>query len=223
MELEDLSTRLIEAQARVSVLKSSVKSKEKELKTLVKYKDQLIKAQWVLAQVIRLTQNRFKKKVENLVTMAVKAVFVDRNFTFELDFRTDKRSKFEVLPIIKEDGETFTPKDDMGGSLVDIISIALRVVLWRLQKPQSRAVFLLDEPFRNLGSGEELILGAKFISQLSHNKKMPIQFIIVTHEEEIIGVSDRAWMVTYENGRSVVKLVKGKIKQKKRKLKRRVT
>jgi len=172
-----------------------------------------------LAEVVKLTQHRFKSRVEELVTMALKAVFVDRDFQFELDFRTDKRNKFEVAPLVKENGNYYIPKDDMGGSMLDLIGIAFRVILHRLESPRSRPVFIVDEPFQNLGNGEELMRGAQFIRQLATNTKMPLQFIIVTHEEALAEIADRAWRATRIGERSHVKLIKGAAK---RKLKRRL-
>jgi len=219
MKLEEITESLSDMRARKSLLEESIEVNEQLLVAYQITKERIVKARWVLAEVVKRKQKRFKTRVEDLVTMALKAVFVDRCFEFELDFRTDRRNKFEVVPLVKENGNYYMPKDDMGGSILDLIGITFRVILHRLENPRSRPVFILDEPFQNLGSGEELVRGAKFIQQLANNDKAPLQFIIVTHAEELVEIADRAWRVVHDGVMSNVKLIKGG--EKKRKLKGR--
>lgn len=156
-----------------------------------------VKARWVLGEVARLTQTAFKQDVENLVTMAIRSV-MDQPLEFCVDFEI-KRNKSECFLRVKEraGGEPYVPKDEQGGGLADIISIALRVVFWSLQRPRSRNVFILDEPLRFIGKGEPLKRAGNFLKEISH--RLGVQFIIVTHEPELAETADRAWYV-WHNG-----------------------
>ena len=167
-----------------------------------KYED-LIKARWVLTEVQQQTQQRFKDVVESLVTMAIKSVF-DRPFKFELEFER-KRNQMECHPIVKEivgDQERIydNPEDDMGGGILDIISFAFHIVLWSLEKPRSRNVFIMDEPMKNLG--KLIVLGGKVLKEIS--KKLHIQIILVTHDEELLEIADKAFVVTHNGNKSFV-------------------
>ena len=173
----------------------------------------LVKARWVLSEVARLTQERFKEKVESLATMAIRAVF-DRPFDFVLEFER-KRNKLECRPVVKEGDAEYVPKDDMGGGIIDVLSFALRVVLWSMQRPRSRNTIILDEPMKYVGKGELLDRAGRMLREVSRG--LGLQLILVTHEPQLIEIADRAYSVKHDGKRSVVELVKGgKLKRRRR-------
>lgn len=201
------------------VYQNQLEDKEKELTSLKEKSNNLIKARWVLTKVAEQTQLRFKEKVESLVTMAIQSVF-DRNFNFVLLFE-QKRNKFECRPVVMENEVEYTPKDDMGGGIIDVISFALRVVLWSLQKPKTRNFLVLDEPMKYVGKGELLERAGMMLREISH--RLGIQLVLVTHEPQLAEIADTAYSVTHRSGKSFVELIKGEVKSiaKKRIVKRR--
>jgi DNA repair exonuclease SbcCD ATPase subunit len=186
--------------ARMSALAESCK-REAELKT---------KARYVLVEVAKNTQGKFKEKVESLVTMAIQSIY-DRPFQFKLEFER-KRNKMEcsfvVTEIVGGKERVYTdPENDMGGGIIDIISFALRVVMWSLDDPPSRNVLILDEPMKNLGN--LVSLGGQVLREISH--KLNIQIILVTHDEELMDIADVSYEVLHDGNESHVVLVKGDI------------
>jgi DNA repair exonuclease SbcCD ATPase subunit len=207
MTVEEITAEFAEVKARSGLLKKDLDAK---LEAILSKKDNvetLVKARWVLTEVATMTQKRFKEKVETLVTMAIRSVF-DRPFQFFLEFER-KRNKMECRPEIKElvKGKlrTFDPEEDMGGGIIDIISFALRVVLWSLEIPRSRNVICLDEPMKNLG--KLVTLAGQVLKEISH--KLDFQLIVVTHEDELIEIADRAYHVSHDGDRSHIELAKG--------------
>jgi len=202
------------------LLADSLKEKENAIEDNIQKVNNFVKARWVLSEVAKLTQERFKERVESLVTMAIQSVF-ERPFGFELIFER-KRNKLECKPIVYEMvGNKKVvyedPKDDVGGSAIDIISFALRIVLWHLEKPSSRNVIILDEPMKNMG---RLVgLGGQVLREVSH--KLKFQLIIVTHDEELMGIADRVYIVKHNGVHSVVVQKNGDIEIQKPKLLRR--
>uniref|UniRef100_A0A6M3JUM3 Uncharacterized protein n=2 Tax=viral metagenome TaxID=1070528 RepID=A0A6M3JUM3_9ZZZZ len=170
----------------------------------VLYKD-YFEAREVVNTVIKLTQDNFKGKVEPLVTMAIRSVF-EKPYDFELRFEK-KRNQLECRPVLIKDGNEETPKADLGGSVVDIISLALRVILWAVEKPRSRNMILLDEPMKNIGQGEELILAGQIMRDISSD--LGLQLIVVTHSQEFGEIADTVYKVTNDDVESTVELVKG--------------
>ena len=146
-----------------------------------------------------MTQNRFKTRVEDLVTLAIQSVF-NRDFKFELIFE-QKRNKFECRPVIMEGDSEYVPKDDMGGGILDIIAFALRVVLWSLENPRSRNLIILDEPMRFVGRALVQSAG-NMIKEISH--RLNIQILLVTHEMELTELGDCVYKVTHVGGLSKV-------------------
>lgn len=165
--------------------------------------ENLVKARWVLAEVSKITQQKFKEYIESLVTMAIRSVF-DRPFKFLVDFEL-KRNKSECNFRVQEgENPPYIPKDEMGGGMVDIIAIALRVVMWSLQRPKSRNVFILDEPMKFVGKGELLQRAGQMLREISD--RLSFQLIIVTHEPEFMELADKSWVVEHNGTYSVVKV-----------------
>jgi hypothetical protein len=178
---DDISARLLEKADTIKAEK-------------MKYEQQ-IKAKWVLVEVSRQTQEQLKDRIESLVDMCLKAVFTDREYKFQADFSI-KNNKMGCSFTVIEDGYPLSPEDDMGGSVLDIISLALKIILWSIENPRSRALIIMDEPFKYTGKLVTKAIG--IVKELSH--KLKIQFIINTHSDEVIEIADRSWHVTRPKG-----------------------
>jgi ABC-type transporter Mla maintaining outer membrane lipid asymmetry ATPase subunit MlaF len=177
------------------------------LRRLKLNQEDVIKARYVLVEVQQLTQQRFKEKFESLITIAIRNVW-DRSFRFCLEFE-NKRNQMQCNIVVKEtvDGVERVYNDlknEVGGSMLDVIAFAGRIVLWSLENPKSRNVIVLDEPMKNMG--ELIILGAQIIREISHN--LGFQLIIITHDKELIDIADKAWVVSHSNGKSNLELIK---------------
>ena len=195
----NIQEELIQLKTKKAVILQQIK-KDSDIVDLEteKYTNQ-IKARWVLVEVSRQTQEHLKVNIEKLVNLCLHEVFPERNFNFKADFQI-KRNKMECEFLVEVDGHEYSPKDDMGGSILDIISFALRIILWSLENPKSRNVIIMDEPFRF--SGRLITKAVTMVKELS--KKLGIQFIINTHSDELIDIADRSWHVTNIKGKSIV-------------------
>lgn len=157
-------------------------------------------------EATKLTQDQIKEEVELLVTAAMDMVF-DEHYEFKLQFtRTGNRLDCRVV-LVDGDREMDDPEFDVGGSRVDTVSIALRVVIWSLEEDQPRGVFILDEPFTSLGNSYLLDRTLEMIQRLS--RELGIQMLIITHIERAQAIADRAWHVTNIDGRASVECVVG--------------
>ena len=208
MSLENIENRFFSIKANMDFLEGKLKSKEEFLTLEKKNRDDFLAANYIITEVAKNTQEKFKERVEKLVTLAIQSVFED-NYEFVLKFER-KRNQTECQLIVMENGIEFVPKDDMGVGIIDIISFALRIVLWSLQSPKSRAFFVLDEPLKHVGSGteEEIIRAAKMMKELSH--KLKFQLVIATHEPQLVMIIDKAYKFKRVGGKSVVALIKDK-------------
>lgn len=193
-----LIERYNEAKTEQKLLRSQIKDKQTKLKHLEKSVKDTEKARWVLNEVIKQTQSHFKDQVEALVTTAIGTVF-DRPFEFKLQFN-EKPTKTEIQPIIKEGDNEYIPKLEMGGGIIELVSIAFRVVLWSMSDPQPRNVLILDEPCRMLGNLAERF--GDFLTQIS--KELNLQIIMITHDVDIGKIADKEWSVTHDGTKSKV-------------------
>jgi len=214
MNFPELKSWVEDKKSQQRLLSSQLEEQKGRVESIQQSMDDTTKARWLLAEASKLTQLRVKKKIESLVTMAVRSVF-DKDYRFICEFEI-KRNKSEVSLMIQEgDKEPYVPKEDQGGGLIDVVSLALRVVLWSMEKPRSRNTFFLDEPGR--WTGRFVGRFGQVLKELS--EKLGIQMIAVTHDPELLEVADRSWEVIRKEG-SEVRRLGG---EEKPKLKRRKT
>ena len=191
-------------------------SQKKALKKLRIKKIRLVKdikaleiVRYINTEAGKIAQKQMKKKIESLVTIAIRGVF-DRPFTFKLIFE-QKRNHIEATPLILEGKNEYNPKGDLGGGVTDIVSFALRLVLWHLSNPKSINFFILDEPFRLTGALIERV--GKVLKYLS--KELNFRVLLISHDNNLIEICDKVYRVTHNGIESALKLIKG------RKIKRR--
>jgi DNA repair exonuclease SbcCD ATPase subunit len=221
MDILNLRKEVAARKVRRGMLVDQKKKLNDELSLYREKVEAAIQARVVLTTVAQMTQQKFVSFVEDMVTLAIQSVF-ERDLKFIVNFEI-KRNKSECKLLVSEGGgEPFVPKDEMGGGLLDVISLALRVVLWSLENPRSRNVLVLDEPLKFVGHGELMEKSAKMLRDISH--RLGLQLIINTHEEELADLADRSWLVTHDGVKSmIVQQGKEEIIQEKKKsgLKRR--
>jgi len=171
-----------------------------KLKREIEHHDE---AQLFLSHLEKTAHEKVVEKIENLVTLCLQSVY-EKNLQFKLIFE-EKRNSIEARPVIIQDGHEFDPKEDKGGGMSDLISIALRIILWNPKKPESRRLFILDEPFKRAGAFCLMI--GRLIKYLS--KKLKIQFIIFTHEDDLAAICGRIYRISNDGEQSKARLIKG--------------
>jgi len=219
--MNDLRQLLIEAKTRYSDLLSKLNYDKVYLDHEKEKNANLIKARWVINEVSTATQKTFQDRVEKLTTMAIRSVF-DRDYEFKLKLEV-KRNKPECRLVIVEGREEFDDLTfDKGGGILPIISFALRVVMWNLERPRSRGVLILDEPLKGAVGHDGDLLTKTAMMFRGISSRLGLQLIIITHEPLFVEIADRAWKVIHEKGESIVRLIKGEVEKKRLKRIRRL-
>lgn len=157
-------------------------------------------AQMVVQTVAQETQKQLEYHISDMVSLALNAVF-DDPYEFKVNF-IQKRGKTEAEILFKREGKEIDPMTEAGGGAVDVAAFALRIALWNIRSPRSRNTILLDEPFRFLSRELQPKAGEMF-QMLS--EKLGLQFIVVTHNPDLIEVADKVFKVEIKNGVSRVK------------------
>lgn len=153
----------------------------------------------ILQGVAEATQDQLEYRVSELTTLALGTVF-PQPYDFGLS-QSVQRGRSHYEPVFRRDGEEIAPMLASGGGVVDVAAFALRLSLWSLAPHRSRAVFVLDEPFRFVSTGLQGKV-CELLHQLAGS--LGVQFIIVTHEEQLLGAADRVFQVRLEDGVSQV-------------------
>lgn len=146
------------------------------------------KAREVVTKVGKSIQSGVEGAFTSIVSLALQSVFGDA-YQFELRF-VERRNQLEAELVLIQDGGECSPIDSVGGGVVDICSLALRIAALIIQ--QSAKVVILDEPCRCLSTDLQH-KASEMIKTLS--EKLNIQFIIVTHEEELTACADKTFVI----------------------------
>jgi DNA repair exonuclease SbcCD ATPase subunit len=196
MNVEQIVDFYQERKHRKTLLMEQLVEKQEEMQSLQKNYNDLIEARRIISEAARITQLQFKGFVETLVTMAIQTVFPEKQYKFVMEF--DLKANRSEINLLVQQGEKdpYNPEDEQGGGLLDIISFALRVVMWSLENPRSRRIFVMDEPFRYCGRLTPL--AGNMMKEIS--SKLGLQIIMVTHEDSLSEIADKCWFVRRENG-----------------------
>ena len=197
-EIEKLKSKFISFRTECSLILKDLDIKEKEYNSLKTYVESLLKARVIVAEAGKYTQTYLKDYIEEMVSVALQAVF-EEDYQFVIDFDI-KRNRPEAKISLKIRGEEVDPKDSVGGGVLDVASFALRVILWSIQNPRSTNTIILDESFKFLHGNLEN--ASQLLKKLS--KDLGLQFIIVTQLDELSQYADKTFIVKHNGKFSVI-------------------
>lgn len=206
MSTRDFERIIDQHNGKLMHIKSAIEKTRADLDAAESAAAEIVEAQAIIQQVANDTQNNFVCRIADIVTTALDAVFGASAYEFDIEF-VQKRGKTEVEIAFVRDGNKIDPLSASGGGAVDVASFALRVAVWSLLKNSGRPVLdtiILDEPFRFLSRDLQPLAG-QMLKLLS--KKLGVQFIMVTHNQDLIDCADAVFEVTNKNGESHVKQI----------------
>ena len=177
--------RIVERQkAERVVLARQRKAEQNKLSKLEDDINNLSKARTIIQQAALDTQQHLQVRLSTLVSSALEAVFPDQGLEFRIQF-VPKRGRTECSLEVGENGVFNPPMEAHGGGVVDVVSFALRMSFWSMQR--TRPTIILDEPMKFL-SADLVPLAAEMIRGMSD--KLGVQVIMVTHIEEFQNIAD---------------------------------
>lgn len=149
------------------------------------------------------------KRLEDLGTYALQYA-LGQNYEMKISIPKDKngkpKKKQETEIKIVKNGIEMDPEDSNGGGVIDIVSMALRIVTMQTYEPFIDGPIILDEPFK--------MVSKQFIPQLSEFMKniaqdFGRQIILITHNDYLTSMTDHKIHVTMgPNDASIVEEIK---------------
>lgn len=134
-----------------------------------------LKAQKILQEISQAIQQQTHKQISRVVSKCLTTIFGEDAYEFKIEF-DQKRGKTNARLVLLKDGEEFSPKDEVGVGVLDVVSFALRLSAILLTRPPVRKIMILDEPFKNLRGKQYRKKVRDLIVQLS--EELGVQFII---------------------------------------------
>ena len=152
----------------------------------------------IVQRVALLTQEQLRYNLEDIVNTMLKAVYGD-TYTFSIIYDT-KYNRTEARMALIEDGEELDVLSSVGGGVVDLLTIALRVALVILSS--NRQTLIFDEPGKMLS---EDIRPAFYEALKSLSKDLGIQIIMVSHDPHALMNADKQIRIVKVGGESYVR------------------
>lgn len=134
-------------------------------------------AQQIAQQIAQHLQHQAQTQISRVVSRCLNAVF-DEPYEFVIRF-DQKRGKTEARLVFRRDGVEFDdPMNSIGGGVIDVASLALRLACILLARPARRRLVVLDEPFKNIRGDKNKARTQAMLIRLA--EEMGIQWIINT-------------------------------------------
>lgn len=179
----EMNSSLASLEGKLSLSKEQLKENTEKVDKLNANKELYEKCAEFLSFVEKTSQEFIKESFESVVTHAMQYLYGEE-CSFQLEF--GKRGKLGELKfniITKDLKSPADPLDTEAGGILDIVSLALRLVLLEISNPRVEGAIILDETFKHLDSNK-LENASNFLDFI--NKKFKRQIIFITHHEKFI-------------------------------------
>lgn len=160
-------------------------------------------AKLLLAESSRVAKTKVKTQLEKLVTSGLQFVF-GPDLRFEIDIIESKnRTEAEFYIVSSVEGREIRtdPENNNGGSVVDMVSLILRIAILQATSPTMQGPLILDEPFTGV-SIENIVKVGEFMQKLQDF--FGRQVIVATHNAYLAELADKKFVVTQADGLSGV-------------------
>jgi len=163
-------------------------------------------AREIIREVGLKTQEQLQFHISDITSLALEAVF-DEPYELQVEF-VQRRNKTECDLYFVRDNEKVDPLSASGGGAVDVAAFALRIASWSMNRPRTRNIMILDEPFKHLKGEVENRKVLEMIKEIS--QKLKVQIIMISDErisrDATIEATDRLFEVSINKGKSKVEM-----------------
>jgi len=210
LEVEKANHKMIKDRASEEVVIKTWQKQQTKLKELQKLATNLLKTRIVFQTAAQATQKQLEYHINNLVSMALAAVFPDP-YEFKIKFE-QRRNKTECdISFVQNEEDYGSPMFASGGGPKDVASFALRCAFLSLDKKHRKFLFL-DEPFNFVNDNPQDTsreLQQKCVDMfVKVVEALKIQAVVITTLPEFLDVADKILNVNKKSGIAQIKEIK---------------
>lgn len=184
-------------------IKKEIENKNRELTEIENKRRIYTESKRILELAYQKLRISTMQGIENLVNRALKTIYNDLTFRIELD--EERNRNIAKAVVRKESGDLYfegDPLDTSGGTVSQIISLALRIsILEKSINPKFFGPLILDEPLTFLDEGSKKLIG-EFLKKVS--EILNRQIILITHDRILMEIGDKTFYVKIKDGESKV-------------------
>jgi ABC-type Mn2+/Zn2+ transport system ATPase subunit len=170
--------QLLETRRAISV---TLKKEQQGKITLTDRINNVEGAQKIIQSVAKTLQEKCHQQIASIVTRCLNAVFEDP-YEFRMLFE-QKRGKTEAKMVFIRDGIILDePLHEVGGGVIDVAALGLRMACMLIQKPPVRRMLVMDEPFSHIRGAENRQRTRKMLLRMA--EELGVQIILCTDIED---------------------------------------
>jgi DNA repair exonuclease SbcCD ATPase subunit len=188
-DLTDLLIKYRGIQSAIESTSASIAEVDSKLNELENNKNTLKLCKPIIDDIINKFSNSLLKKLEELLTIGLKKIFYDRNYSVQIKV-VDKRNSKCVELLLNDNGNIIPVKNAnvAGGILVVIASIIQ--VFYIVNIPTLDNLLFLDEQFSQISS-QYIDSFMEFIKTLCSETGLSI--VLITHDSKFMKYGDRVY------------------------------
>ena len=197
MKIEDLEQRAVDSYIRYNSLKeaynstlSSLEKLNKEQQSFVQNKAILDETKPYLDDIITRFSESTLKKLESLLTLGLKSIFTDRDYSAEIRVSEKRSAKCAEIYLI-DSGHPFLMRDSsVAGGILVVVGFLIQA--FYVANLDVAKVLFLDEALSNISS-QYLDNFFSFVKELS--QRIGLVVILITHDTRFLMYADRLYKV----------------------------
>ena len=188
-DFENFSQKVGELKGEYNTLKDQQEKSESLITQLKEDEETYAKAVELLTLVQKVTRDKIKEGFETIVTHALNYIFESDKYAFELVFgRRGNLQELDFTVLTPDKDEATNPLHTDAGGVLNIMSLALRIVLMEVAVPKINGFIISDESFANL-SEDRIEKASQFLKEI--NQKFKRQIIAISHQENLLNNADK--------------------------------
>lgn len=177
MTLEEIRTATSKAQGSRLHLSEALASRELQIARSLEDTAAFEDVQRLIQETAQEVQEGIRFHIQDIVQHALDAIFGD-TYKFLVEF-TVSRGRTEARLLVEKGGNVMDDlMEDEGGTLVQIVAMALRIAVWTLAPTDN--VLIFDEPGNQVSAQYKPVF-AEIIRGLS--QRLGIQILMVSHDD----------------------------------------
>lgn len=187
---------------RDSIL-DQVEKKRQGIKEVEAEEKKLSGVVFLLQKAADFSRNQATHQIEDIVTQSI-AYIMQNSSRFIVDLSEKRGLPIAEFFVESDYGEykvKTKPEMSRGGGVVDIVSLALRIAFLENHRPKMDGPLFLDEPGKHISDDYIFNMG-EFVKECS--RLFSRQIIMVTHNDYLTNICDKAFRVDIRNGTSDV-------------------
>jgi len=199
LSVDELKKLAGELEAEKKQIEKSLERQKEQKAEEVECVSEATKIRDLIVGVTKSMSHDIKERLSSIVSTALSSVWDNPpSFCMEL---VNRRNQLEIDIFYEESGRKYNPVTGSGGGVKDMTSFALKVGMWTLSSENLRPAFIMDEPFKDVSPDLQHRVG-DLLKKLSD--ELGLQFIMVSHAEDINISADKTFVVTKKGNYSAV-------------------